>query len=319
MPRIRTLLAVTAVALSSAFVGMAASSTAVADSPPFTDPASTGKLTLCNTLGQPVTSGNIHIKPFAWTVVGTSQAPAGYQDFGKATLFAYQPIPNVSAVNWYGEQITGSSSYSNVKRPMTRATAADMALADYLDSYPAKWNGLVELRLLLSAVGQSTITGAYDTAILQVTGDTWTEVYGGTDGCDAGDAISSEMILPSVSAEGTPAPNATTDGPAAKATKGATTNGAAHSTPASPSPGVSDSNAASSSNANSGTQSPNGSAGGDSSTEGSSFAGSPSAVANERTTSSSGSAGWIVAAVIAVLIVGGGVFWWRRKTGARSS
>jgi LPXTG-motif cell wall-anchored protein len=204
-----------AAALATMALGMLSvvfvSSAGAASSVPFSDPSAAGKITLCNTVGQAVTTGSIHTKPFVWTAVGSSAAPAGYQQQGKASLFAFQPINGVAPSYWFGQYVTQAAKYTNSQRPMAGASAVDPSLNDYLQNYPTKWDGLIELRLFLSAPGQATITTRYDSAVLRVSGDTWTLLDGGSDGCDSGKTKPDEWIVPSISAQGTPAANATTD------------------------------------------------------------------------------------------------------------
>jgi hypothetical protein len=297
----RLLAALASMTLGLAVVGAAVP--AVASDVPFTDPASTGKITLCNTLGQPVTSGDIHIKPFVWTAVGSSAAPAGYGQNGKAAIYGFQPIKGVTPAYWFGQYVTQSARYTNPQRPMAGASAADPSLSDYLDNYPTKWNGLIQLRLFLSAPGQAAITTRYDTAVIQVSGNTWTLVDGGTDGCSSGTTKPDEWVVPSISAQGTPAANATTDAAGLSSSSG---NGATHSSTSRANSSTS-STPGKSSNPGT-TPTPSGSGASNTTSSGThSGAGDSSSPVASVHSSHSNSAGWLwfVFVVIAAVVVAG--------------
>jgi hypothetical protein len=182
---------------------------ASASSVPFTDPNAQGTITLCDSSGTALTHGSIYGKPFAWRAVGSQQAPKGYTIAGRtATLQAFQPIDQVDPLNWNGDYLTASARYTNTSKPMAAASGADRTLADWLAAYPTKWDGLVQLRMFVGAPGVATYTTTYDSAVLQVSGENWTMLQGGTSGCNSGTAITSEMILPSISALPTPKPGA---------------------------------------------------------------------------------------------------------------
>ena len=223
-----------------AAVAMLAMPHAAADAPPYTDPASVGHLTLCDTTGHSITHGNIHTKPFVWRAVGSTAGNGPYRsEPGRtAALFGYQPQQGLPPDQWNGEYLTESAKYSNAALPMAGATAADPSLADYLSDYPIKWDGLVQLRMFLDAPLQPTRTDTYNSATIKISGDQWTLLDGGSSPCNSGTASSGELVLPSVRALGTPAANATTDvptkpgaktsGPSASGTAPESTSGVAN-------------------------------------------------------------------------------------------
>jgi hypothetical protein len=276
------------IAAGAALVGMVfvPSAGAVAtESVPFRDPAATGTITLCDTLGHVATHGNIHVKPFIWRAVGSTRPPAGYDGKGRiAALYGYQPIKDVAPGQWNGEFLTAGGQYTSRSRPMAPATPVDPSLADLMDNYPPKWDGLIQLRLFVGAPRQPTLTSPYDAATLKITGTTWTLLDGGRDGCGSGTARSVEMALPSIARMPTPAPNATTDTPVSGGQR-------------SPARGTPTTNAASAS-----ALRPGGS------TE------SQSQVASSRPTSSGPSRlPWLIGVGIVAAAAAGALLWWRRQ------
>lgn len=188
------------VATSSVLAGLAGlglSSPALADTVPYQDPGATGTITLCDKSLRPVTQGSILDRPFVWRAVGSQQAPAPYNGEGRvATLFAFQPVEGVSPGEWVGEQIVGPARYTTPARPTSQFTEIDYALEIFLDRFPARWDGLLQLRLMYGAQNAGTST-AYAAMDLQVKGTTWRVLRGGTTSCGAtADAVSFETALP---------------------------------------------------------------------------------------------------------------------------
>jgi hypothetical protein len=184
------------VAAAIATFVLAPAASALADAVPYTDPNATGLLTLCDENGQALTSGSVSSAPFVWRAVSSQAAQAPYNELGRtATLFAYQPRQQVWSSEWSGYQLTASAKYTNAEHPMAQSTRLDGPLSDFLDSFPAQWDGFVQLRLYLGAPQQPAYTQKYATADLQVTGDTWTLVRGGSEGCTSGQASSLERLL----------------------------------------------------------------------------------------------------------------------------
>src|SRR5205085_2163330 len=96
-----------------------------------------------------------------------------------------------------------STQYEKPAHPTARATPADDSLADFLDTYPVKWDGFVQLRLYLSAPGEPPYTQRYAAADVHVAHGAWELVGGHTLPCDAGGAVASledRVQLPSTTA-----------------------------------------------------------------------------------------------------------------------
>lgn len=161
--------------------------------PPYDDPAATGLLTLCGANGRARTEGELD-EPLATVVLGSSPAPKAYATPGAvASLFAYQPREGVEPSEFSGLQLTGSSVFSNPKRPAVRVTPQSTTVGDFAVAFPAQLGGHVQLRLLLSAPHAGTLTSSYDTADIQIDGGRWHIVSGGKADCsDARDAVTAE-------------------------------------------------------------------------------------------------------------------------------
>jgi hypothetical protein len=163
---------------------------------PYTDPRAKGSITLCDSSGHPITSGNIHDRPTVAWVVSSTAAPAGYAvKNGKATLYAFQPRQQVNPAEWSGQQVSGSSLYTNPVHPMAEVTTGDKPVGDFVAAYPPKWDGLVELRLYLTAPNKLLYNVRYPTANLRVTGTTFVVVNPGNTSCTLGRALSNERVL----------------------------------------------------------------------------------------------------------------------------
>jgi hypothetical protein len=184
---------------------------AVAGPVPFTDPGAIGKITLCDSELHVMTHGSIYTKPFAWRAVGSTPGASDYQGNGQeSTLFADTPIQGSQPPFWTPWQMTTAAKYTSSSRPMAGATPIDPSLNDFLGFYQPKWDGMVQLRMFLSAPSQSTDTQEYNAAVIRVTGTTWTLLDGGTDGCTSGTAKSNELERPYVASLPTPPTDATT-------------------------------------------------------------------------------------------------------------
>ena len=186
----------TGIALASAVtVGVSAvPSTAFAggSAVPFTDPNQVGSLTFCNSHEQPITSGSLLSVPFVWRAVSSARVPNGYT---MSALTLFQPIQHVDPSDWTGYQLTGNALFSNPAHPMTQATYADAPLSWPDHSMPPYWNGLYQLRMVFSAPNKGPWTFTYPTAVIKVTGTTWTLVQGGGSSCTDGTAVSIESIV----------------------------------------------------------------------------------------------------------------------------
>jgi len=159
---------------------------------PFTDPDQVGSLTLCNPHEQPITSGSLLSVPFVWRAVSSAPAPKGYT---RATLDLFQPIEYVQPGDWSGYQLTDDAIFSNKTHPMAQATYADAPLIWPDHSMAPHWDGLYELRMVFSSPDTEPWTLTYPTAVIKVTGNTWTLVQGGGSSCTDGTAESVESLL----------------------------------------------------------------------------------------------------------------------------
>lgn len=192
MPRLLRSSAVLGLAI--AFV-LAAAPGAFADTAPYTDLAAHGSVGLCDASGHPVTHGNIHDRPFVWRAVSSTPAAAPYDAAGRtATLVAYQPRSDAYPNQWSGDIMTSSSTYTNPRHPMAQASALDFSLADFLNEFPARWDGYLQLRMYLGVPGHETLNSAYPATDIKVTGDTWTVVRGASVTCTDGSARDSETV-----------------------------------------------------------------------------------------------------------------------------
>ncbi len=263
---------------------------AAAASAPFSDSNAIGQLTLCGTDGKPVTSGSTNAVPFVWRAVGSTAAKSPYNGAGRtAALYAYQAIQNVDPYEWNGDALTAYASYTNASHPMAAATPADLALSDWMTSYPLKWDGLVQLRMFTGVPREPTWTQNYNAAIIKVSGSTWTLVQGGGGDCSSGTAVSAEVqLVPSIAALPTPGVSAS-----ARASSGS----------ASASAGGSSSGAST------------GSSGGSESASASDSSGATGESSSAHQSSSSSSLPWILGVVVVLLAAGsGGFVWWRKRS-----
>lgn len=185
----RAALAGVAVAAAAVVPAVGAAS---ATNVPFTDHNAVGYIGLCNTFGQSITSGSLLDDPFVWTAVSSAPAPSGYEQ-AKATLYVFQPRQNVDPGQWSGEQVTGSSTFTNPSHPMVQATSGDTPLISVDGAFPPRWNGLYQLRIYFTGVNLEPYTQHYPATVIQVTGNKWSVVQGGTVPCNSGKATSSEV------------------------------------------------------------------------------------------------------------------------------
>lgn len=163
---------------------------------PYSDPEARGTITLCNQALQRQDGGSVADRPFLWRAVSSVPAPAPYDGEGRlAFLFAYQPRQGVGPGEWSGEQLTGPTSYTNAGAPMAQFTEIDYALEVFLERFPARWDGLLQLRMYFGAPGNPP-SQEYVAADIQVSGGSWRLLRGGDGACDAGQATSAETLLP---------------------------------------------------------------------------------------------------------------------------
>ena len=175
---------------------IATSGTAMAADVPYTDVNATGGITLCDAQGRVRTSGRVDV-PLATTVVGATPAAAPYDGDGRtAGLFAYQPRQGVEPGEWSGQGMSGLSRYSNPRHPMAEILPRAYKVSDFVQSYPAQWDGLLQLRIYLRAPDQTTKDDTYDATSLKVTGNTWQQVGTSAGGvCGSGRAQSVARLL----------------------------------------------------------------------------------------------------------------------------
>lgn len=178
---------------SAAVVLIPAPGVAGATTVPFTDQNAHGYIGFCNASGQPITSGSLLDAPFVWTAASSTPAPSGYAQ-GKATLYVFQPRQNVPAAEWSGEQVSGSSSYTNPSHPMAQATSKDPPLISVDGAFPPKWDGLYQLRIYFTGANLLPYTSSYPASVIRVVGNKWSVVQGGTVACDSGKATSNEVV-----------------------------------------------------------------------------------------------------------------------------
>jgi hypothetical protein len=278
---------------ASAVVFIAATSVAVmttnghaSSAVPYTDAAAHGVIGFCDPQGRQVQGGNINDRPFVWRAVSSVPAPAGYTGTGRtATLFVYQPLQDLPSGNWSGAAMTAAARYTDAGHPMAAATGADETLAELIANLPPRWNGLLEVRLIVGAPNEPVDTQSYPATDIEVTGDTWHVVHGGDVSCSSGTAESLESIVKLPIA--TTAPKAVDAGVASVAPSG-TSSGQTSTT-----------------SANSGSAVAAGDV--------------PAASTSDLSGGSGESATWIVAVLVALVIAVAGSAWWirnRRKTGA---
>jgi hypothetical protein len=200
--------------------------TASADSAvPYKDIRVKGTLTLCDASGHTVTSGNINDRPTFAYVVSSEAPPQGYAaKTTKATVYAYQPRPQVDPGEWSGQQLSGSSIFSNLKHPMVEVTTGDKTMGEFIGAFPPKVDGLIQLRVYLTAPNKQAYQLTYPAVNLRISGSTFVVVDGGTTPCTVGQAISNERINLPPSAFPTPTAGTPRPSTGTGATSGPTTS-----------------------------------------------------------------------------------------------
>lgn len=149
--------------------------------------ASQGGLTFYNSAGHAITGGTISSAPIAAYVVGDASLRSGDT---KATLFGYLPVKGQDPAAWSGEQLSLATTYPNsaapsgvsATLPVVSGAATDESLAGLAADFPNKgtgsYAGIYQLRLVTSAAGKG-VTATYDSADIQISGNTWSVVYSG--------------------------------------------------------------------------------------------------------------------------------------------
>jgi len=221
-------------------LGIGSAAHAAGSGTPYRDPSAVGYIGLCNNAGHQITSGSIKTTPFAWRAVSSTAAQAPYNASGRtATLYAFQPRQGIPPGEWSGEQLTSSARYTNAAHPMVAATSGDDSLEDFMQDFRPAWDGLLQVRMYLGAPDHPIYSLTYPALDIQVTGNTWHEVEGGTVSCTSGKSVSLEtIVLPKATPHPHKSKNGTgqsSNGPTASSSpKASTAPGAAGGGSASP-------------------------------------------------------------------------------------
>ncbi|HTR70014.1 MAG TPA: hypothetical protein VMH41_07270 [Mycobacteriales bacterium] len=193
--RRRILAGIGALAVSGVTV-LAAGSSASADSttPGWEpDPNAIGSITLYDSSGSPITSGNLSDVPFAAYAVATH---AGRSGDDHAQLYAYTPQEGgANPQTWSGDEL-GASAYNPVPNGTPAAVSAsgnpfvtgtDLSMDDYIGEYPnnltdSGYADLYELRIFTAGPSQQPDTSQYDRLDISVDSGagTWQVVYPGS-------------------------------------------------------------------------------------------------------------------------------------------
>ena len=156
---------------------------------PFKDPNARGFIGFCDKNRRPITSGSLYDQPFVWTAVSSSPAPKGYEK-GSAVLIAFQPREGVEPGLWSARQLHAPSTFTNPKHPMSQAVNIDDPLLFFVQAFPPKWDGLVQLRIYFAARNVGQYVQTYPATTIRVAGNRWAVVRGGTIPCNVGKATS---------------------------------------------------------------------------------------------------------------------------------
>lgn len=185
--RVFAAVAVTVVAAGSLSAIFAGSALAGGNPPwePIGNPPEAGGLLFFNSSGTEITSGST-TQPLAAYVVGTSTLRSGDST---ATLDAYTPT-TLPPGEWSGAQLSNSTNFpvatapapiNSTTLPVVTEADTDTTIATYELTYPnnattSGYEGIYVIRLYTGAPDKPQST-SYDSADIQVTGDTWSVVY----------------------------------------------------------------------------------------------------------------------------------------------
>jgi hypothetical protein len=185
------------VASAALLISVLAPPAARADAIPFTDQNAQGAVGLCDSNGHPIRSGSMSSHAFVAAAASSLAAPSGYgpKQGGKATLYAFQPRKDVNPGEWSGYQMTGGSVFSDGDHPLVSGTNLDPSLQDFISSFPARWNGLVQLRIYYTAPNKVVSRRTYPAAVLKVQAGQWTALQAADISCDMSKVVSSEKLL----------------------------------------------------------------------------------------------------------------------------
>jgi hypothetical protein len=198
-----------------------AAAEAAGGSTPYSDTQATGFLTLYDKAGKAIKSGHITDKPFVWKAVSSKKAEAPYDKTGrKATLAAFQPRPGTQPSAWSSDTLTASTTYTDPAHPTAQATAGDFSLKDFLGEFPPKWDGTIQLRLILSAPGTQAQATGYASTDIKINGNWWYVMGGGPGAGKGGVNIPGKVdsaATASAAPSGSAAPGASAAAPGASA------------------------------------------------------------------------------------------------------
>jgi hypothetical protein len=115
---------------------------------PYDDPQSSGLLTLCDESGRQVTKGSVDDTPFAPIVLGETPVDARVPADAvvNATLYGYQPREAVDPQEFSGSPIGGPVPFVDHQRPATRVVKDAWSISNFVEVFPAKDDGYVQLR-----------------------------------------------------------------------------------------------------------------------------------------------------------------------------
>jgi hypothetical protein len=225
VPRLRS--AAAAVALAAVSVLAAGTSPAAADPSVPADPSASGFIGLCDRQNHNISGGDIHDAPFVWKAVASRPPPKQFLGQGENTILnIYQPRPGVAPGDWSGDQLTSASFYATRKAPAAQATLKDLPLAVMVKDFPPMLHGLYELRMYFGKANYGLYSATYPATYIQIQGDRWSVVRGGSVNCAASTGESNEVlsgaIPPKVAYGGTP-PKAAHGRPSSSPSRASTT------------------------------------------------------------------------------------------------
>jgi hypothetical protein len=171
---------------------LATAGVALAADPTFEpDTLSTGTVTLTDSTGAVVTSGNVNGQPIAAYAVGTSFGHASGDT--KATLYLCTPQQTAGGPgSWPCDKVSQSTnispepSFLPAGEPFVTGAAGDHSVATAISNAGANTTsgdpGIYQLRVVTSGPGQAAVVNnAYNSVDIKITGtgasDTWSVVY----------------------------------------------------------------------------------------------------------------------------------------------
>lgn len=170
----RLLIGTAAVAVSTGILISTTVGTSAAAVTPGWEPDANalGTISLFDSSGSPITSGDLDSHPVAGYAAASGDGRTGDT---KAQLRAYTPRSGVNPADWSGDSLTASTDYPAVGAPdsiaaltvpVVTGAADDLSLADYIDELPNTstdegYQNLYELRLYTSGPGQGPAASYY--------------------------------------------------------------------------------------------------------------------------------------------------------------